>query len=179
MEQRIGNVIIQAPGGTAAKGSNTYKVSLPSAWVKEMGITGDDRQIELCFDGNSIRITKRQDLQAFLKSKRSRGDSVLLLNYFDKDTLCTQIAADFSDRTICVQNHIPDCLRTAFGNNRSPTWSDFEEFLEERCIPRSRAGLREYLETLGLEEYDPMEIIKKTSGKMAEDNQWIQIEVAK
>lgn len=177
MEQRIGNVIIQAPGGTAAKGSNTYKVSLPSAWVKEMGITGDDRQIELCFDGNSIRITKRQDLQAFLESKRSRGDSVLLLNYFDKDTLCTQIAADFSDRTICVQNHISNCLRTAFGNNESPTWNDFEEFLEERCIPRSRAGLREYLEALGLEEYDPLEIIKKTSGKMAEDSQWIQIEV--
>lgn len=179
MEQRVGNVIIQAPGGTAAKGSSTYKVSLPSAWVKEMGITGDDRQIELLFDGNSIRITKQQGLQAFLESKRSQGDFVLLLNYFDKDTLCTQIAADFSDQTICVQNHISDCLRTAFGNNFSPTWNDFEEFLEERCIPRSRAGLREYLETLGLEEYNPLEIIKKTSGKMAEDNQWIQIEVAK
>jgi len=40
-----------------------------------------------------------------------------------------------------------------------------EEFLEERCIPRSRAGLREYLETLVLEEYDPVEIIKKPSAK--------------
>lgn len=86
MGQRMGNVIIQAPGGTAAKGSNAYKVSLPSAWVKEMGIAGDDRQIELRFDGNSIRITKRQDLDTFLESKRSRGDSVLLLRCFDKDT---------------------------------------------------------------------------------------------
>lgn len=176
MEQRIGNVIIQSPGGTAAKGSSTYKVSLPSAWVKAMGITGDDRQIELRFDGDSIRITKRQDLNAFLESKRRRGDRVMLLSYFDKDTLCTRIAADFSGHTVCVQNHVSDCQRTAFGNNPSPTWKDFEEFLEERCIPRTRAGLREYLEALGLDEYDPLEIIKKTGGKMAEDSQWIQME---
>ncbi len=178
MEQRAGNVIVQSPGGTAAKGSSTYKVSLPSAWVKAMGITGDDRQIELCFDGDSIRITKRQDLKAFLESKRHRGDRVMLLSYFDKDTLYTRIAADFSDRTICIENHVSDYLRTAFGNNLSPTWNDFEQFLEERCIPRTRAGLREYLEALGLETYDPLEIIKKTGGKMAEDSQWIQMEVA-
>ncbi len=102
---------------------------------------------------------------------------VLLLSFFDDDTLCTQIAADCSDRTICIQNHVSDFLRAAFGNNPSPTWNDFEQFLEERCIPRSRAGLREYLEALGLDEYNPLEIIKKTAGKMAEDNQWIQMEV--
>ena len=58
-----------------------------------------------------------------------------------------------------------------------PTWDDFQNFLEERCIPRARAGLREYLEALGLDEYDPLEIIKKTSGRMAEDQQWIEIKV--
>ena len=42
MEKRIVNVIIQAPGGTAARNSNTYKLSLPSSWVKEMGISEDD-----------------------------------------------------------------------------------------------------------------------------------------
>ena len=33
------------------------------------------------------------------------------------------------------------------------------------------------LETIGVEEYDPVEIIKKTEGRMAEDEQWIRIEV--
>lgn len=44
-----------------------------------------------------------------------------------------------------------------------PSWLDFLNFLEERCIPRDRAGLREYLETIGVDEYDPIEIIQKRS----------------
>lgn len=51
--------------------------------------------------------------------------------------------------------------------------------LEERCIPRERAGIREYLETIGIEEYDPIEIIYRTAGRMAEDQQWLKIEVIK
>ena len=50
------------------------------------------------------------------------------------------------------------------------------DFLEERCIPKERDGIREYLEAIGLNEYDPLEIIKKTKGKMAEDDQWIETE---
>ena len=40
-----------------------------------------------------------------------------------------------------------------------PDWKDFQNFLAECCIPRQRAGLREYLEALGLAEYDPLAII--------------------
>lgn len=60
-----------------------------------------------------------------------------------------------------------------------PSWLDFLNFLEERCIPRDRAGLREYLETIGVDEYDPIEIIQKTFGRMAEDGQWLEMEVLK
>ena len=66
--------------------------------------------------------------------------------------------------------------KTAFGNNKLPTWEDFMNFLEERCIPKERSGIREYLEAIGVAEYNPLEIIKKTKGKMAEDKQWIEIE---
>ena len=48
-------------------------------------------------------------------------------------------------------------------------------FLDERCIPRQRAGLREYLEAKGLDEYDPLAIIQKTKGRMAEDDQWMEV----
>lgn len=48
-------------------------------------------------------------------------------------------------------------------------------FLEERCIPRQREGIREYLDALGLDEYDPWEIVKCTQGRMAEDQQWIEV----
>ena len=51
--------------------------------------------------------------------------------------------------------------------------------IRDSCIPRSRAGLREYLEAIGVEEYDPLAIIRKTEGRMAEDQQWIRVEVLK
>ena len=48
-------------------------------------------------------------------------------------------------------------------------------FLESRCVPRERDGLQYYLEELGLDEYDPLAIIRKTQGRMAEDNCSIKI----
>ena len=49
----------------------------------------------------------------------------------------------------------------------------------ERCIPKQRSGIREYLETMGFSEYNTIDIIRKTHGRMAEDNQWIEMEVMK
>lgn len=177
MEKRIGNIIIQTPGGTASKKSSTYKVSLPSVWIKEMGITDSDRQIELTFDGTTIMISKKLSLDEFIRSGRSEGHKVYLFSYYDNQTLCSKIAADYTDKTVCFENYTDNFLRTAFGNNPAPTWEDFQTFLEERCIPRSRAGLREYLETIGVERYEPLDIIQKTKGRMAEDDQWIRLEV--
>lgn len=177
MEKRIGNVMIQSPGGTAGKDSRTYKVSLPSSWIGEMGITEDDRQIELCFDGTTISISKRQSFQDFIQNGRAKGNTVYLLRYYNGEILCSQIAVDDTEKTLRVENCTDDVLHTAFGKNPAPTWEDLQAFLEERCVPGSRAGLREYLAVIGLDAYDPLEIIQKTEGRMAEDRQWIQVEV--
>ena len=112
-----------------------------------------------------------------LQQRSEVGHRLLQFFYYDGDILCSLIAADFTDQTLCAENDVSDMIKTAFGNNEVPTWDDFQNFLEERCIPRARAGLREYLEAIGLDEYDPLELIKKTSGRMAEDNQWIKIKV--
>lgn len=177
MEQRLGKIIIHASGGTAAKGAKTYKLTLPTAWMKEMGINGIDREIELSFDGSSITITRHLSVSEFISAKREQGHSLMKLSYFDMEELCTTIIVDNTQRVLCIENHTNHVVKTAFGNNIVPTWEDLQYFLEERCIPRARAGLREYLESIGVEEYDPVEIIKKTEGRMAEDNQWIRIEV--
>ena len=52
---------------------------------------------------------------------------------------------------------------------------DFMEFLESRCFPRTRDHLRLVLKDLELDSYDPLAIVEKTKGRMAEDFQWIQI----
>lgn len=48
-------------------------------------------------------------------------------------------------------------------------------FLKDRCVPQERDGLKYYLSDLGLDCYDPLAIIRKTEGRMAEDSCWIKI----
>ena len=179
MEKRIANVIIQSAGGTATKGSSTYKISLPSSWIKELGISEDNRQIELCFDGATISISKRLSVDEYISLNKAKMHELFELLFYDGQMLCTKIVADYTEKTVCVENYVDDFIRTAFGNNYIPTWSDYEAFLEDRCIPRSRAGLREYLEAIGVDRYNPLEIIQRTAGRMSEDNQWLKVEEIK
>lgn len=69
MEQRQGNIIIHASGGTSGKGAQTYKLALPSSWAKQIGITGQERSVELSFDGTAITIRKRLNMDEFLTQK--------------------------------------------------------------------------------------------------------------
>ena len=105
----------------------------------------------------------------------ARGHEVRVIRLFDSDKLCTEIYVDFTEKTLAAHNYVTDPIKTAFGNNVLPSWTDFIAFLEERCIPRQRAGLQEYLDVIGVSEYDPFSIIQKTAGRMAEDNQWVEI----
>ena len=174
MERRIVKVIVGKAGGTAGKDSKTYKVSLPSKWVAELGLA--DTKMEISFDGERIMISPHLSMDGYIEKKKALGHKLMKFEFYDGEILCTQIIADFTDETLSVENMTDHIVKTAFGKNETPTWSDFQSFLEERCLPRSRSGIREYLEAIGVEEYDPLEIIKKTDGKMAEDNQWIKWE---
>lgn len=179
MEKRYGKINISAAGGTAGKGSKTYKITLPSSWLLEMDLNQNNRQVELSFDGDSITIEKRSSMDEFISKKRAKNHELKMIYYYDADNLCTSICADFTDKILCAENHTEDLIKTSFGKKEIPLWEDFISFLEERCIPRERAGIREYLETIGIEEYDPIEIIYRTAGRMAEDQQWLKIEVIK
>lgn len=174
MEERTARIIESAAGGTAGKDAKTYKISLPTKWVNSLDLS--DGQAVLTFDGEKIVIAPKLTLNEFINKKTESAHNLLLMQFYDGDALCTEICADFTDKSISAKNYTENIVKTAFGNNKTPTWQDFENFLEERCVPRSRSGIREYLEAIGVEEYDPLEIIKKTNGKMAEDNQWLNLE---
>lgn len=45
-------------GGTASKNALSYKLTLPVAWIKEMGISPEDREITATFVENKIIIEK-------------------------------------------------------------------------------------------------------------------------
>ena len=175
METRLGKVTASKAGGTAGSGSKTYKISLPSAWVKAMGLAENGGRVILSFDGEAITFRPEQSMEQYLNSRRAQGHELLEIRYYNGDTLCTLIYADQVARDLQAENFTDQTVKTAFGKNRFPSWADFASFLEERCIPRQRAGLREYLETLELDEYDPLAIVRKTQGRMAEDDQWMEV----
>lgn len=174
METRNTKLIVGTAGGTAGKGSKTYKISIPSKWVNEMDL--EHKDIELRFDGKSITVKPQESLSEFIRSKKLLGHKLIKLSVFDSDCLCSVICADFSDKTVKHEDYTNDCMKTPFGNNKNPDFSDFENFLKERCIPESRAGIKEYLDVLNLDSYEPLEIIKKTKGVMAEDNIHLELE---
>lgn len=58
-EERKGNMIIGTAGGTAGKNSRNYKVSIPSLWAKEMGVSMEDKTLILSFEDKKIVIEKK------------------------------------------------------------------------------------------------------------------------
>ena len=175
MKKRLAKISISPAGGTAGKGAKTYKLTVPSAWIAAMGINEYDREVELIFDDDRIVVARPLDISRFAHRCLNKGHELKTFVFRDGNEVCTRIAADLTDKTVCAENRTDDPVKTAFGKNTVPTWEDFTAFLEERCVPRERAGIREYLEALGLDEYDPFEIVKRTQGRMAEDGQWIEV----
>lgn len=175
METRFGRITTSKAGGTAGNESKTYKLSLPSAWVAAMGLAGDGGRVLLSFDGEAITLSPQQSIEQYKNSRLGQGHELLEIRFYNGDDLCTLICADRTVKDLRAENCTDNLVKTAFGKNLLPSWADLEAFLEERCVPRKRAALREYLETLGLDEYDPLAIIQKTQGRMAEDDQWMEV----
>ena len=173
METRNAKLIVNKSGGTASEKSKTYRVTIPNSWVEQLGISEDNREIELSFNGSEITVRRKQTMQEY-KDTHNRN-KLLQLQFFPGDSLCTTILADETAEKVLIENHTSDPLYTAFGVNDNPCWQDYQNFLEERCIPKSRAGLKEYLNAIGVDEYNPVEIIRKTKGKMAEDQSWLEV----
>ena len=70
------------------------------------------------------------------------------LFYYYKKTLCTIIDVDEPTRSVEIKNFSQSPVYCAFGVNESPTFKDYEEFLESRCFPRSRDKMKIILRDL-------------------------------
>lgn len=97
------------------------------------------------------------------------------MDFMFEDECCTEILINFQEQRIAIRNLTEELIHRAFGVTEQPTWEDFEDFLRSRCFPETRGHLRLVLSDLGLDSYDPLTIIEKTEGRMAEDLQWVRI----
>ena len=58
METRKCKISVGKPGGNASKNAKNYRLSLPSKWVQEMGVSPEERELRISFDGKRITIVK-------------------------------------------------------------------------------------------------------------------------
>lgn len=99
----------------------------------------------------------------------------MVMHYMGPRGLCTILNVDYQNRTLTIENHTNQMIYRAFGIIENPTWEDYQRFLRDRCVPETRHHLDWYLKAVGVDAYDPLTIIRKTQGRMAEDHQWIEI----
>lgn len=96
--------------------------------------------------------------------------------YMYESTVCSIIDVDELNREVTVYNYMDNPLYRAFGVNTKPSYEDYEAFLESRCFPRTRDKMKLELKRLGIPFYDPIMIIEKTEGRMADDRFRLRIE---
>lgn len=99
----------------------------------------------------------------------------LRMQYMYKNEICTIIDIDELNRDIIIKNYCKNIMFRAFGGNDNPSYEDYQDFIKSRCFPETRDKLKLVLKDLGIPFYDPLLIIEKTEGRMAEDDFWIKV----
>ncbi|MCR5848303.1 MAG: Hin recombinase [Lachnospiraceae bacterium] len=124
-------------------------------------------------DGIYRTYTAWAKLNAVFREKEIANYS-LRIEFMNKDKCLSVILVDFYSEQIRVINHTDNPILRPFGIKAKPTWEDFMYFLEERCIPKERFGIKQVLKDLGLEQYDVIRILEKTGGRTGEDDMWMK-----
>ena len=57
-EARKARMLMGNPGGNAGKGASYYRVGIPPIWAQMMGVSSEDRDLLLTFDGKRVIIEK-------------------------------------------------------------------------------------------------------------------------
>ena len=96
--------------------------------------------------------------------------------YLERDKVTADVEVDYAARSVRYQPYSDDIYALPFGVKTSPNIADFSRFLESRCFPGDRRNCKQLLEDLGLDEYIPLDIVRKTHGRQLEDYCWIRFE---
>jgi len=94
----------------------------------------------------------------------------------ERDKVTADVAVDFDAKTVAYKTYATDIFALPFGVIMQPTMADVYRFFESRCFPKERRNCKQILEDIGLEEYVPLDIVRKTHGRQYEDYCWIRFE---
>ena len=59
-EVRSAKMLMGSPGGNAGKGASYYRVGIPPVWAQMLGVSPEDRDLRLTFDGKRIIVEKAE-----------------------------------------------------------------------------------------------------------------------
>ena len=97
-----------------------------------------------------------------------------VLYYMWKDKTHAKITYDYEAGTVELENYVSNPLLLPFGINTNPTIKEFDEFIESRCLPRTRYDLKHVLDTIDIPYYDPWLIVKYNHGLQFSDYGWLR-----
>ncbi len=117
--------------------------------------------------------TSRQIIDKYV-NRPPEKNYTLRMTYMHGQNPCTIIDVDFLNERITIKNRTDDILYRAFGVVENPTWQQFQEFLEDRCFPKTRGNMKAVLKELNIDSYDPLQIVERTKGRTADDNLWLK-----
>lgn len=102
------------------------------------------------------------------------GKEIKVYLYYKREELMSRIALCEGGK-VYFENFTDNPLECAFGIKSSPVGIGvLYDFLEDRCFPSSRFNRDEVLQEMGLLEYNPVEIVKKTYGMLIDDQYWVK-----
>ena len=51
-------MLMGSPGGNSGKGASYYRVGIPPVWAQMMGVSSEDRDLIISFDGKRVIVEK-------------------------------------------------------------------------------------------------------------------------
>lgn len=94
---------------------------------------------------------------------------IKVFNWYCKGELTAKIVADYETHSVEVTNFKNDSYYLPFAPEITPTWDQWQFVLKEHCPSEHNAFINDILESLGLDHFDALDIIKKTKGAIAND----------
>lgn len=61
VEERKLRVMFNKVGGNASKGAQSARITLPTKWVKDLGLSPENREAKTTYDGTKIIIEPYKD----------------------------------------------------------------------------------------------------------------------
>ncbi|MFB5762353.1 hypothetical protein [Paenibacillus medicaginis] len=103
--------------------------------------------------------------------------SFLKFEVLEMDRVVAKVTVNYISQKVDLwQDRGVDPIFLPFPTKETIDVLDVLDYLESRCFPRTRHHADKLLKTLGLTEYDPVEIVKKTHGVIYDDYVWIRFD---